>query len=87
MAGVLLGVVVSYDGETGMGAVREESGEQHPFHSTAIADGTRAIEPGAPVAFVLERHHQARVEARFVTKLSPQESPGSSPSSRGGASA
>jgi cold shock CspA family protein len=45
------GSVESFDEHRGTGVVVADSGEQFPFHCTAIADGTRAIEPGTRVHF------------------------------------
>jgi cold shock CspA family protein len=47
------GTVASFDAHRGTGTVVDESGEEYPFHCTAIADGTREIEPGTPVHFDL----------------------------------
>jgi cold shock CspA family protein len=45
------GTIASFDAHRGTGVVLDESGEEFPFHSTAIADGTREIEPGTRVRF------------------------------------
>jgi cold shock CspA family protein len=45
------GRVESFDEHRGTGVVITESGETFPFHCTAIADGTRIIEPGTEVRF------------------------------------
>jgi cold shock CspA family protein len=45
------GRVESFDAQRGTGVVVAESGEQFPFHSTAIVDGTRNVEPGTEVRF------------------------------------
>ena len=47
------GTVTSFDAHRGAGVVATESGEEFPFHCTAIADGTREIEPGTRVTFAL----------------------------------
>lgn len=36
------------------------------FHRTAIADGSRTIDEGAEVAFVLAPGHRGRMEARHI---------------------
>jgi hypothetical protein len=43
----------------------------YAFHSTAIADGSRAIDPGTEVAFVLAAGLAGTVEARNVTPIRP----------------
>lgn len=70
MARVLIGVVGSYDERRGLGLV-EQDGRQHPFHCTAISDGSRRVEVGAAVSFVLGPSHGGRHEAVAVTKLAP----------------
>jgi cold shock CspA family protein len=68
MAAVHVGVVGAYDSTRGLGTVRE--GEiEHAFHCTAISDGTREIDAGTAVAFVLVPRHGGLFEARSVTKL------------------
>ena len=46
-----VGVVESFDSPRGLGVVIDEAGEHYAFHCTAIADGTRTIEPGTRVRF------------------------------------
>jgi cold shock CspA family protein len=64
------GVVSRYDGDSGLGVVRGD-GAEHGFHCTAIADGTRRIEVGTEVAYVVVPAHGGRYEAASVTKLGP----------------
>ncbi len=45
------GVVSSFDEPVGWGVIVSESGQEIPFHCTAIADGTRDIVVGTPVRF------------------------------------
>jgi cold shock CspA family protein len=45
------GTVVSFDAPRGLGVVVDDAGTDFPFHCTAIADGTRTIEPGTRVRF------------------------------------
>ena len=45
------GRVEAFDEQHGTGVVIAESGERFPFHSTAIADGTRVIAVGTEVRF------------------------------------
>jgi cold shock CspA family protein len=62
------GVVASFDDPRGLGVVRSDDGTDYPFHCTAIADGTRAIDEGAPVRFEVVAGHMGRWEAADVTK-------------------
>ena len=48
---VRTGRVDAFDEQHGTGVVVAESGERFPFHSTAIADGTRVIAVGTDVCF------------------------------------
>jgi cold shock CspA family protein len=58
------GVVVAFDAERGLGTVREASGRELGFHCTAVADGSRQIDEGAHVLFVVRPGHRGRYEAR-----------------------
>jgi cold shock CspA family protein len=59
-----LGRVTSFDPRRGWGAVIDAEGAAFDFHATAIADGSRHIEPGTEVAFTVVPGHQGRYEAR-----------------------
>ncbi len=56
------GTVMSFAPD-GWGVVRDEAGEEHPFHSTAIADGSRTIEVGRAVTYTVIPGRQGRWEA------------------------
>jgi cold shock CspA family protein len=62
------GVVASFDDPRGLGVVRSDDGAEYPFHCTAIADGTRAIDEGARVHFEVVAGHMGRWEASRITK-------------------
>jgi cold shock CspA family protein len=62
------GVVASFDDPRGLGVVRDDGGAEYPFHCTAIADGTRAIDEGARVRFEVVAGHMGRWEASRITK-------------------
>jgi cold shock CspA family protein len=47
----VIGEVVAFDVEVGLGEVTSEDGAGWPFHCMAIADGSRRIDVGAPVRF------------------------------------
>jgi cold shock CspA family protein len=74
-----IGVVSAFDEARGLGTVtlRDDParagtgrpGQSWSFHCTAIADGTRTIDVGTPVAFELKPGHLGRMEATQVTKL------------------
>ena len=46
-----VGTVVEFDESVGLGLVADDGGHKWPFHCVSIADGTRAIDVGARVAF------------------------------------
>lgn len=69
MAVVLLGTVSSYDEEKGLGMLRQDDGTEYLFHCTAIADGTRRIEPATGVAFCLVAAQGGAFEAASLQKL------------------
>jgi cold shock CspA family protein len=62
------GVVVSFEADRGLGVVTDTDGASFDFHCTAITDGTRSIEVGAPVRFVVRPGRRGRLEAREVEK-------------------
>ena len=59
----MTGVVTSFDEPAGIGTVTAEGGDEHFFHCTAIADGTRTIAVGAEVAFDVVPGRLGRWEA------------------------
>jgi cold shock CspA family protein len=64
-----MGTVASFDDPRGIGTVVDEAdGQEHFFHCTAIADGTRTIEVGAAVDFEVVPGRMGRWEA---TNLRP----------------
>ena len=70
MAGieVLDGVVARFDDAVGTGVVRSSDGDELPFHCTAIADGTRTIDEGAEVTFVVVPGRSGRWEAAAIRR-------------------
>jgi cold shock CspA family protein len=66
-AALRLGVVSAFDEARGLGTVTDDAGASWPFHCTRIADGTRTVEVGARVAFVVTAGHLGRFEATEVT--------------------
>ncbi len=69
IAGVITGRVEEFDEARGLGVVVTADGERYPFHSTAIADGTRTIPVGAKAAFRVIPGHSGRWEAGSVTRI------------------
>ena len=68
VAGPRLGRVASFDQARGLGTVVDD-GASYDFHATAIADGTRRIDVGIPVAFDVVPGHCGRDEARGILRL------------------
>jgi cold shock CspA family protein len=62
------GKVGSFDADVGLGDVLGEDGRRYPFHCTEIADGSRRIEVGAEVEFVVAPGHRGIREARAVDR-------------------
>lgn len=60
------GVVSSFDDRRGYGTVRTDDGRDLFFHCTAIADGSRTIEEGAPVSFEVVAGRLGRWEASAI---------------------
>jgi cold shock CspA family protein len=65
------GTVASFDDDAGLGTVRAADGRELPFHCTAIADGTRRIEPRTPVVFTVRPGPAGRWEAAGLTATGP----------------
>lgn len=65
---VLIGSVEAYDSDAGLGVVVAGSG-RWPFHCTAIADGSREIDPDTTVAFQVRPAGPGRWEAFGVARL------------------
>ncbi len=57
------GTVTAFDEHAGLGVVRADDGTEHPFHCTAIADGTRTIPVGAAVTYAVVAGRSGRWEA------------------------
>jgi cold shock CspA family protein len=64
----LAGTVVEFDDHVGLGVIDDGEGHRYPFHCIEIADGTRAIEIGTTVGFVvlakLGRYEAADIRPR-----------------------
>lgn len=70
---VILGEVAAFDQARGLGTLRAtpphpDAGEEILFHCTAISDGSRNIEVGRKVAFIVVSRH-GQWEADGVTPL------------------
>jgi cold shock CspA family protein len=62
------GTVSEFDDDAGIGVVRDDdTGAEHFFHCTQIADGSRTIAVGAAVRYELGPGQRGRWEARAVT--------------------
>jgi cold shock CspA family protein len=62
-----LGRVTSFDVRRGWGTVADAEGAAFDFHATALLDGSRRIDPGTEVAFVVVPGHRGRYEARSLS--------------------
>ena len=60
---IYVGAVSAFDEHVGLGEVITADGAVHPFHCTAIADGTRRIEVGAAVVVDIVAGHLGQWEA------------------------
>ena len=66
----LLGHVASFDEPRGIGVVASGDGDRRfAFHCTAITDGSRRIDEGAPVVFTVGPGHLGRLQASSVRPL------------------
>ncbi len=64
-----VGEVAEFDADRGLGTVAADDGRTLPFHCTAIADGSRQIDPGTRVSFVVFPGHLGRLEARGLVPV------------------
>ena len=64
-----IGRVASFDPQRGWGTVLGADGTEYGFHATAIADGTRRIDPGTAVAFAVRPGHRGLYEASGLTRV------------------
>jgi len=62
------GVVTEFAADRGLGTVTEDGGTSFSFHCTALTDGSRQVEVGRRVRFVVRPGHGGRLEARVVEK-------------------
>ncbi len=62
-----VGRVTAFDARRGLGTVTAADGSAYDFHATAVADGSRWIDPGTAVAFLVVPGHRGRYEARALT--------------------
>jgi cold shock CspA family protein len=60
------GVISSFDEPRGLGTVQSSTGEELPFHCTAVTDGTRTISVGERVRFQVEPGRLGRWEATRI---------------------
>ena len=74
----LVGDVAAFDEDSGLGTVEFGSGHTLPFHCTAITDGSRRIDVGAVVAFVVVPGRLGRLEAQSIRPLPGVVRPGRS---------
>ena len=69
-AGPRHGRVTSFDPVRGLGTVTDDAGTGYGFHATAVADGSRRIEVGTDVMFVVAPGHRGVYEARSLLRVS-----------------
>ena len=62
------GMVELFDADVGLGEIRGEDGRRYPFHCTQIVDGSRRVEVGTRVEFVVGAGHRGQWEARRVAR-------------------
>lgn len=65
------GVVTAYDDPAGIGTVTADEGDEHFFHCTAIADGSRTVEVGTRVRFTVVPGRLGRWEAAALRPEGP----------------
>ncbi|MDZ4827214.1 MAG: cold-shock protein [Actinomycetota bacterium] len=61
------GTVTAFDERRGLGTITGADGNEYPFHSTRIADGSRVVALNAAVTFEPVAGHLGRFEATAIT--------------------
>jgi hypothetical protein len=70
------GRVATFDVEVGLGEVEADDGRRYPFPCVAVADGSRQIDVGAPVAFTIRPGLPGRWEAFDIRPAPTLPAPG-----------
>jgi cold shock CspA family protein len=68
------GRIDRFDKARGLGMVIDAEGSGFEFHATAIADGSRDVEPGTDVVFVAKPGHRGRYEAAGISPVTAASS-------------
>ena len=63
---VRTGAVDEFDEPRGLGTVLDDDGRRYRFHCTAVADGSRRIDVGTRITFILGPGHLGKFEARQI---------------------
>jgi hypothetical protein len=76
-SGARLGRVITFDPVRGLGTVVVEGaqGAELGFHATALVDGSRRVDVGTPVAFVVRDAHGGRYEAWSLVSVRSHQRP------------
>ena len=59
----------AFDSHACLGTIVDSAERRWPFQCTALADGSREVEPGTPVSFVVARRHGGTFEADRIATL------------------
>jgi cold shock CspA family protein len=62
------GTVTTFDEQRGLGTVTA-SGQQYPFHTTQLVDGSRSVRVGQPVEFEIVPGLRGDWEATRIQKV------------------
>jgi len=63
------GRVIEFDEHVGLGVVADGADETFPFHCTQIVDGSRTIDVGTSVVFVVVENRPKGPEAYEISKI------------------
>lgn len=62
------GIVTQFDRRVGLGEITDGEGQVWPFHCAMLTDGSRTVEVGTAVQFIV-RFHVMREEAFEISSL------------------
>jgi hypothetical protein len=63
------GTVDTFDSHACLGTIVDSAERRWPFQGTSLVDGSREVDPGTPVTFVVARRHGGTFEADLIAPL------------------
>lgn len=67
------GTVDTFDSHACLGTIVDSAERRWPFQCTSLVDGSREVDPGTPVTFVVARRHGGTFEADLIAPILPAD--------------